>query len=335
MSIKEVKKSTKTSKNFYFTVFSHLQQGLNPAQICKELSISKQKLNYYLSSLKRSGFIEKIGYGVWTISKEFNEKEVKKTTRVAKRQLEEMKSDTVRGHAFQFILQLPKNLPNWDRREEIFDKMGFKYAPLILGGINRGQKIKFKGRKVWLTDGSIVLYEKSSFMADTAEEAKDYAISEIMGVMRALEKTLRADFSFAGKYKFRVSRQHYALVKNALAKQYDREGKKLEIYNHTGLWFLIDNSFNLHEAETVHSKTAVQDNTKVQNFFNGLKETENYTPAFVVTSLAKNSQNLDLLMREQVVYAQNIKSHIQAIQDLGYGVRELVGLVKEMKEAKK
>lgn len=325
--LKEVKKTTrgdKTSKNFYFTVFSLIKQGLSPAKICEDLSISKQKLNYYLSSLKHSGFIKKIGYGVWTISKEFDLKEVKKTTRVAKRQLEEMKSDTVRGHAFQFVLQLPKNLPNWDKREEIFNKMGFNYAPLVLGGINRGQKIKFKGRKIWLTDGSIILYEKSSFMADTAELAKDYAISNIMSVLRALEKVLRADFSFAGKYKFRVSRQHYALVKNALAKQYDKEGKKLKIYNHTGLWFLIDNSFNLHEAETVHSKTAVQDNTKVQNFFNGLKETENYTPQFVVTALANQTQNLDQ-------YAIHLKSHIKSVQDLGAGVTELVKVIQELK----
>jgi len=325
--IKEVKKSTrggKRSKNFYFTVFSLLKQGLTPAKICEDLSISKQKLNYYLSSLKRSGFIEKIGYGVWAISKEFDEKEVKKSTRVAKRQLEEMKSDTVRGHAFQFVLQLPKNLPNWDRREEIFNNMGFKFRPLVLGGINRGQKITFKGRKIWLTEGSIVLYDKASFMAETATEAKDYAISNIMTIIRALEKTLRADFSFGGNYKFRVSRQHYALVKNALAKQYDREGKKLEIYNHTGLWFLIDNSFNLHEAETVHSKTAVQDNTKVQNFFNGLKETENYTPQFVVTALANQTQNLDQ-------YAIHLKSHVKSVQELGAGVTELVKVIKELK----
>ena len=326
--VKEVKKTTtlkKRSKNFYLYVFNHIKKGLRPSKICEDQAISKQKLNYYLASLKRSGFIEKLGYGVWKTSKEFNPKEVKKTTRVAMEQLLLAKSDTVRAHAFQFILKLPTNLYNWDRREEIFNEIGFKYTPLILGGINRGQKIIFKGRKIWLTKNSIILYERSSFMGDTAKEAKDYAIATIMRVLRSLARTLRADFSFGGKYKFKVSRQHYALVKNALAKQYDKEDNKLQIYNKTGLWFLIDNSFNLNEAETVHSKTAEIDNLKVQNFFNGLKETKEYTPQFVVTAIANQTQNLDQ-------YAIHLKSHVKSVQDLGAGVTQLVKVIQELKQ---
>jgi|TARA_Y100000310_G_scaffold3308_1_gene4227 hypothetical protein len=322
--IKEVKETTR-SKNFYFTIFDLLKKGLRPSQICKDLDISKQKLNYYISSLKHSGFIEKIGYGIWKIIKDLEVKEVKKTTRVAPKQLELLTSDRVRGHAFQFVLKLPKNLRNWNKREQIFNKTNFSYDPLILGGLNRGQKIVFKGRKIWLTDKSIIIYEKASYISNTAQEAKDYAISDLLNLVKTLERKLQANFTYEGKYKFKVSRQHYALIKNALAKQYDREGKKLEIYNSSGLWFLIDNSFNLHEAETLNPKTAVKDNEKVQNFFNGLKDQENYTPAFVVNSIAKVTANQEL-------YTRNISSHIKAIQDLGMGVLELTKLIKEIKK---
>ena len=329
--VKEVKKTTR-SKNFYFSIYQHLKQGLAPSQICNKLSISKQRLNYYLSSLKHSGFVDKIGYGVWEVKKEFEVKEVKKTTRVGDRQLEELRSDQVRGHAFQFVLKLPSGFKNWEKREEILSKKGYKFDQLILGGINRGQKMVFKNRKIWLTSNSIVIYEKSSYMADTSQKAKDYAISELLNLIKSLEKHLQANFSFGGKYKFKVSRQHYALVKNALAKQYNKEGKKLEIYNSSGLWFLVDNSFNLHEAETVHSKTAVTDNEKVQNFFNGLKEQKGYTPSFVVSSIAQNSQNLGQ-------YAIHLKAHVQSVKDLGAGVKtqnkimsELLHAIKDMKK---
>ena len=328
----EVKEST-TSKNFYFTIYQHIKQGLSPAKICNKLSLSKQRLNYYISSLKHSGFIEKIGYGVWEIKKEFNVKEVKKSTRVGITQLEELKQDEVRGHAFQFVLRLPTNLKNWEKREEIFEKISFKFSPLILGGINRGQKINLKGRKVWLTNKSIIIYEKSSYFAQTANQTKSYAINSFISLIRSLERTLHADLSFGGKYKFKVSRQHYSLIKNALAKQYNASGERLQVYNDKGLWFLIDNSYNLDEAETVHPKTAVKDNEKVQNFFNGVKGQENYTPAFVVTSIAQNSQNLGSLMKEQVVYAENIKSHIKAIKQLGSGVKTQSKIMNELLKA--
>lgn len=237
----------------------------------------------------------------------------------------ETKEDMVRGHAFMFKLNLPSNLKNWGKREEIFKKINLDFDPLILGGTVRGQKLYFKGRKVWLTEHSIIIYEQSSYLSDTAQLAKDYAIADLLTLVKALERRLQADLSFAGKYKFKVSRQHYSLIKNALAKQYNREGKKLEIYNSSGLWFLIDNSYNLNEAETVHPITAVKDNEKVQNFFNGLKGQEGYTPAFVITSIGKNAENLEN-------YAVHLKSHVQSIKDLGVGVKELTKVVKELKK---
>ena len=322
--VKEVQKSTR-KYNLYLTVYSLLKQGLNPSKICKKLNIKKQSLNYYLSSLKRSGCIEKVGYGVWEIRGDLEVKEVQKSTRNGTNQLELLNPDEVRGHAFMFKLKLPSNLRNWDKREEILGKLNIKFNALTLGGLNRGQKINFKGRKIWLTNNSIIIHEKESYIAETAQEAKDYAIADLISLVKALERKLRGTFSFGGQYKFKVSRQHYSLIKNALAKQYNREGKKLEIYNSSGLWFLIDNSFNLNEAETVHPKTAVKDNEKVQNFFNGLKEQEGYTPAFIVTSIAKNSENLEN-------YAVHLKSHVQSVKDLGDGVKELVKTIKELKK---
>lgn len=58
-------------KNFYFTLFQGLKEGLNPAQIGRQHGISKQALQWYLSTLKRGGYIKKRGYGTWEILKEF------------------------------------------------------------------------------------------------------------------------------------------------------------------------------------------------------------------------------------------------------------------------
>ncbi len=318
MASKEVQNQLGSS-NLNLFIFNHLKAGLRPSKICARFGIKKTTIQYHLSMLKQAGLIEKVGYGVWEIIKEFDEKEVQKTTKVTSRQLGAnlnlFKQDKVRGHAFQFKINLPE-LRNWKNREKLFLKKDIKFEPLLIGGINRGQKLEFKGRKIWLTNKSIVIYEKSSYLADTSKESQDRAIQEMLSLMKSLEKHLQANFKTGRYYKFKVSRQHYSLVKNALAQQYDKEGNKLQVFSEDGLWFLIDNSYNLHEAETVHPKTAVDDNKKVQDYFNGIKKFEDYTPQFVVNSMQGIQNN-------QLVFAKNIESHIKAIQDISSATKIL------------
>ena len=318
MISKEVQNQLRSS-NLNLFIFNQLKAGLRPSKICGQFGLKKTTVQYHLSMLKQAGLIEKVGYGVWEIIKEYNEKEVQKTTKVTSRQLGAnlnlFKQDRVRGHAFQFKINLPE-LRNWKNREKLFLKKDIKFEPLLIGGINRGQKLEFKGRKIWLTNKSIVIYEKSSYLAETSKESQERAIQDMLVLMKSLEKHLQANFKTGRYYKFKVSRQHYSLVKNALAQQYNKEGNKLQVYNEDGLWFLIDNSFNLHEAETVHPKTSVDDNKKVQDYFNGVKKLENYTPQFVVNTMQGIQQN-------QVLFSQNIESHIKAIQDIGSASRIL------------
>lgn len=319
---KEVKKQ-QAGKNFYLYVFLQIQQGICPSKICKQLSISKQRLNYYLSTLKKEGFIKKIGYGVWKIIKKYDPKEVKRYLTSGSKQQEKdfylLKPDMVRGHAFQFILRIPK-LPHWSNRETIFKKKGIKFKQLknLYGG---GQGIEFRGRKIHLTSKSIIIYEKSSYIADTSTRAKSLAIYKLLILIRGLERFLGANFSFKGQYKFKVSRQHYALVKNAIAKQYDKEGKKLKIYKADELWFLIDNSFNLHEAETVHPKTADIDNLPIQNFLNDI----NANPTTFSEIRSEYYQSMTQLQK-------NINLHLQVVKEIKQVNIELKKLIKKLGE---
>lgn len=314
--------------NLNLTIYNYIKNGLGPAQIAKKLKMKKPTIQYYINNLRANGLIEKLGYGVWIAKKDWQE--VQKTTQVtpASHNLNLFKPDNVRGHAFMFKVKLP-TLNNWVSREEIFKKKNIKFGKLNIAG--GGQKLTFRGRKVWLTNKSIIIYEKSSYLAPTGEISQKHAINELKKLLVGLESLLKASFRIGGKYYFQVSRQHYALVKNALAQQYNDQGEKLSVYSSNGLWFVIDNSYNLDEAEALHAKTALTDIKKVQNFFNGIKKYEDFTPEFVVNSIAGVSQN-------QALYSKNIETHIKAIQDLGEGVEknnlimeEILNLVKKRK----
>lgn len=47
------------SKKFYFSIYNKIKSGKNPTTISKELNISKQNTNYYVSRLIKEGIIER------------------------------------------------------------------------------------------------------------------------------------------------------------------------------------------------------------------------------------------------------------------------------------
>jgi hypothetical protein len=271
MANKKEVKITSGGTNLYFTIFEALKSGLNPAKICLNLGISKQSLQYYLSSLKADFKIRKLGYGTWEVLTEDIQKRSKNqlTNRSAQlsKSLDKYKPDFVRGHAFCFTVTVPKDTRGWANRREILARQGiiFKVLANIYGGAER---LIFKGKKVIFTNSSIIVYEPASFLASTSQDSKDLALASFKDFIASLENLIGANL---GNYRFKVSRQHYALIKNALAMQYDREGNKLKVYEDGQLWFLIDKSLNINEAETVHPRTADIDNKVVQDFFNSLK----------------------------------------------------------------
>ena len=325
--------------NLYLYIPQQLKLGNQPAKMVRELGIPKTSFQYYLKKLKDRGAISKLGYGVWEVVNEgiLVKNEKCEAVRVAmenpQAKLSHFLPDSVRGHAFVFTLKTPEHLRNWnnENRELFLSKNNINFTNLTTFG--GGQRILYKGRKIWLTNKSVIIYEKSSYLAETAANAKSHAIYNFISLIKSLERLLHADFTErAGRqYTFKVSRQHYALIKNALAKQYDAEGKKLNVYSDKGLWFVIDNSFNLHEAETVHPETADTDNIKVQNFFNSLKE-HPITTDFILQAMNGIIKSQENNQQIQSVFSQNMESHIKVIKDLGNGVNELASILDELKQ---
>ena len=306
----------KRSKSFYLSsILNKIKLGgkdAYPSKIAEDLEISKQNLYYYTTTLKKAGCIKKIGYGVWKYLKDYKAEKVKKIVVIGQNSRATLNENDVRGHGFLFKLSLPENFRNWEKREKILTKLGVKFNPYFVGGIKRGQRLTAQKTKVALTDKSIIINFPESFIRETATLAKKDALEKFLRVVKHLERTFRADFSQFGNYKFRVSRQHYSLIKNSLARQYlnnEYDKKKLHVYSGRGLWLLIDNSFNLAELEAVHKDTGVKDCTKVQEFMNGLDMVEGYTPQFIMKALATNNAQLLEYKDQNIEHLKLIKMY--------------------------
>ena len=292
-------------------VFSSLEAGKSTKQIIKEQSISKQKLQYYLDKLKSMGKIRKISYGVWQTSK-----------------------DTVanycRGHGFMWHIKLPKEIKVWDKLLES-KHINFK-------SINGGHTFQFyfKDRKVWASSNSIIIYEIESFFGNNAVETRKLAFFKLRSLLIDLESKLGINLRKNESFIVKVSRQHYSLIKNCLAIQCNEEGKKIKVSNENGLWFEIDNSFNLDEAENVHPKTALVDSLGIQKYFNEHKETKfEVTPKAILNYQLENTKQLNQLTNVLADYGTHIKAHTQSIISLSKAIPELVKLLKQTQEENK
>jgi len=286
------------------------------------LGISKQSRNRYIQRLKSQGILIKKGYGTWSVD-EVNLK-AKTSKQTSKRSLSNLK--IIRGHGFCFTLRL-KNIPRWKDRGTYLTKLGIQYK-----SINQGISISVDDYLCWLCKDSIVVHfpsYKDSWGADCTE-SKAIAVNDFLGVVKKLETMLGLDLSKGGKYEYRTSKQHFAKVRDQLAKDYNDRGEKLQVRGNDGkVWLLADKSLKVDELEFVHKDTAIKDGDKVViPFMNDLKEMYDKTGEIMLPSLSL--QMIHGVAKNQEMYNANFESHVSAVQSLAKGVDDLRSEVVKM-----
>lgn len=305
-------------------VLESIKSGLSPAQISKKHSVPKQTISDRVVKLRKLGCVEKEGYGVWKFVKGLEE--VRKEGRGSKEGDSDFSQKTIRSHAFIWKIEFIKPY-DWAQAIKKYRGKKLSFNLICKGKIPR---TILDLRKIWLTKRGMTIYEPLDYMGASSFVGKGQAVYEMDRLIKKLIKIMGLKFR---NYRFTTSREHYAQVKNALAKQFNDRKEKMIIRNENGTaWLWIDNSKGLHELETGDPNTSRQ----VQNYWNDLKKKGFKTNATYIEEnfkesakqIQKNAENLNY-------HAENMRSHVQAVKDLGAGVRELVSLIKELKGVKK
>lgn len=298
-----------TSKyNLYLSILSLLKTK-KPTDICSDLGIKKQALNYHLKWLKDNRYIEKIGYGVWKIIKE----------EVQKVDLERSKSmSKIRSHGFGFYLKIPK-IPLWSKRDEFLKKENIQFKK---DNFEQGQQIDFKGYHIFLYKNGIRFLQKEGFegiFTNSATLGNEIATRHMISVIKGLERLFGVSLTMEKFYQLKITRQHHAMIKNELANLYNKQGQKLQVYDTKGLWLLIDGSFNLDELECVRGSTANKDmDNAVLPLFNDLKEIYEKTGEPVKLSQINQALNTLFLNQNEIgkVYGENINKHLATLDEM-------------------
>ena len=304
-----------TRKNFfYLPILNELKTKTNLSKIQKKLSISKQKLNYYIRGLKKQGFIIQKGRGWYEVTNK-----VKDLTKYDNF----LSKDISRGHGYVWEIKFPQEIQDWDKRIDKLKEKGIHYT--LVGALKTTPRIKILGRKVWLCNDHIRIFDKknNSYYGTTAKESKYYALKESLLIVGVLNNKLGINLR---EIDLTFKKEHYALIKNDLAIEHNKKGEIIRISDKFGEWLLIDDSLEQGgEMETI-GKKSYPTNIKLQKWWNDKKEHDfKITDTFLLERMNQVTEN-------QMAFAKNLESHIEAIKTLSQAVKELKEEIKKFKK---
>lgn len=311
-----------------YNVLNFLYKRGNPRSISKALKISRPTATQHLEELEKKDLVTftkekgKRKYGspfiITERGKFLIEKSVgfpKKTSRVVRAKRTTFKDDDINGHAFVFTLEIPKDLKQWNNRRKIMNERGIEFDPLTHFFNSEGEKLIINGRKIHFSNRSIIIYESSEYISKLAQQSKSRAIYHFEVFLRIFEKILGINLKHSvGRsrlgWKFRISRQHYALINNSLAKQYNVEKKKLEVYNGRGrIIYLIDNSpterytHGENHFEAIHPVTSITDIEPAQRFFKELPNSP-VSPKEIKANFQETDERIKKLSEQSLQLSQ-------------------------------
>lgn len=291
-----------------------IKSGSNPAQISKKYGIPKQTLDYSVAKLKKQGCIEKVGYGVWKYIKPLKKSEnltIRHLDKSTKKIGTSQPKKEIRGHAFIWKIEFVKPY-DWAKIINHYKKKKLTFQFMKH---NKQFRTIFENRKIWFGVRGLTIYEPLDFLGKSSFEAKGTAVFEMDQLIKKLLKELNQKFR---AYRFTTSREHYGIIKNELARQYNDKKEKMQIRSEDGhIWMWIDDSLSLGELENDEPNI----NRQVQNFWNNHKKHKfKHTPDYIDSNfkesakqIKKNAENLDH-------YAKHLQSHVASVQQLGRNV---------------
>lgn len=298
--------------NFYLDIINRLRSTTKLERIAKDLAISKQNLNYYLRKLQKEGYLFKKGNGWY----ELTEKSKNMTNHD-----NHLTKDTIRGHAYVWKLQLEKNPKNWNKRIDILKKKNINYK--LIGAKETTPRIKVLGRKVWLCNDNIRVYDtpEKSYYGKNAIESRYLALQEIKLILNAINRKLGINIT---PINISFQKEHYALIKNDLAIHENKRGNIIRVSDEQGEWLIIDDSLGEGgELENI-GKKAFETNIHMKEWWNEHNKTNfQVRPSFIINSLNNVTQN-------QLMFDKNFQSHLEVINKLSLAVDELRDEIKKL-----
>jgi len=255
---KLVQQSPKLTKTEREVLHLLTNEFLTPNKIAVRRRTTVRAVNHHIQKLRFKGALKK---GFQTLPKNEWSLEV---------------SEGIRLHGMEFNIKL------------LYQDKHYKVLR------SKGNILSIDGNTIRLYTNSIEIYGLKSFFGEDAQSATSKAFSYWNKFFIRLEDYLKVELVKNRYNNVSLVKAEYAEIHNELAKECGNKCDKIKVYTRDDgkLWFLIDNSFNLHEAETVHRDSGKRDMVAVSNFFNDIRENP-VTLSEVIGAIALNQHQLE------------------------------------------
>ena len=267
--------------------------SLTPKQIAQRRGVSRQAIYKIITSLNKKGLLSKR----LSISNAPSKPPLK-TPYI---------SSGIRLHAEEYNIQLLSKTLKYDIQR------------------TKGNIIYLDNNTIRLYNKSIEVYSGQSFLGKDVREANTKSRAYWLRFWFKLENLLNIQIIKERKANIKLVKSHYSDVHNEIAKECEKSKEKIKIKaqedNKTA--YEIDNSYNLHEFEALHPETSQQDMIKAEKHFQDWRNNNPPTNTEIMGIIAEQTNQIGQLVNYNIIHAENIQSHIKAIQILGQQVKKL------------
>jgi len=171
---------------------------------------------------------------------------------------------------------------------------GQKFKLTIIFKDSRYIKLMEKNNLIYVDSNTVKLYKNAvivygtqSFEAETVDKAIAKSLAYYQKLFYTLENDLKIILMKPRKHNIKMYDCHVSEMNNELAEDCNNKAEKIRVYtsDQGKLWFMIDNSFNINEAETLGATAAPDMQDIVRPFFNDLRDNEAVTMTMIKQSI--------------------------------------------------
>lgn len=301
-----------------FEVLKKLQEGFTVTEIAKYRNVSRNAIYKILKTLLNKGLIQNTEQGNY---------------RLTLSGIEGLHSFVqlrycLRQHNLHFKIKILESPKNWEKRRHAITQLPYFNKKIKLR--NNEQELFNFGKVQLRTTSKSVIVKIPTIYSKTTEEAVIQSFDCLYEIIPKIENLFKVRLIKDYKANITIISQEYASLNDTLAKIYQKEGNQLIVTDDEGkIWMITDFSFSNDETEFIDSNKAIDDTDAVLPMLNDLRKNP--------TTFSEVRENLNIISNQilqvtnnQLVHAENMVSHVGAVQDLGKGVNELRETIKQL-----
>lgn len=252
--------------------------------------------------------------------------------------LKDVKSNDVRLHDVRLklpVLAKPKKWKNVKGRHEYLRSKDVAVKSVKFG-FYTSEKLIIDTTQI-ICNKEYIIFILPDVIAKTPGDAAMLALKSLREMAHKFQMKTGIRVMKRDSFEFHIVSRHFGLIKNELAKHYNKNHKKLFVYDDQGSCrLLIDNSHNLHEFEAVHGVLGEDDATKTQRFWLDLLENEHE----LLSTTKKRVDNMketqlltsDNLFKVSELMVEGREDLNEQLGELANGMKSIILILKEMKK---